>query len=213
MDLSSPISSVIPSAHGAVLAVLARTSEPLSGRRVAALTDGRVGQWRTSEVLGALTDAGIVLCEHRPPAKLYRLNRDHVAAGGIVALADQWQTLLERIRVELADWSLSPVTACVFGSGARGEADRNSDLDILLVPDDARTHTGEAQRTWHDQVDRLVERARSWSGNSCEVLELTVAELQDAVARDDRLVHELRRDAIALTGRDIRSLIRGQGVR
>jgi len=34
MDLSSPISSVIPSAQGAVLAVLARTDEPLSGRAV-----------------------------------------------------------------------------------------------------------------------------------------------------------------------------------
>ena len=76
MDLSSPISSVIPSAHGPVLAVLARTSEPLSGRRVAALTDGKVGQRRANEVLGALADAGIVLREHRPPAKLYRLNRD-----------------------------------------------------------------------------------------------------------------------------------------
>lgn len=70
MDMSSPISSVIPSAHGAALAVLARAEEPLSGRAVATLTNGRFGQWRVNEVLGQLADAGLVLRESRPPAKL-----------------------------------------------------------------------------------------------------------------------------------------------
>lgn len=36
----------------------------------------------------------------RPTAKLYRLNRDHVAAAGIVALAQQWDTLAQQIRGE-----------------------------------------------------------------------------------------------------------------
>ena len=213
MDLSSPISSVIPSAHGAVLAVLARTSEPLSGRRVAALTDGKVGQWRANEVLGALADAGIVLREHRPPAKLYRLNRDHVAAAGIVALAEQWGTLLRRVRDELADWSPGPVTACLFGSAARGEAGPGGDIDILLVPSDDVAASQDAQHAWQEQVDRLTEKVRLWSGNTCEALELTAAELGDAVAHDDRLLRDLRRDTIALAGRDIRSLLHRQAAR
>jgi predicted nucleotidyltransferase len=211
--MSSPISSVIPSAHGAVLAVLARTTEPLSGRRVAALTDGKVGQWRANEVLGALADTGIVLREHRPPAKLYRLNRDHVAAPGIIALADQWGDLLRRIRDEFADWSRPPVTACLFGSAARGEAGPDSDIDILLVPSDDVAASEDADRAWQEQVDQLTESVRIWSGNTCEVLELTAAELADAVARDDRLVRDLRQDAIALTGRDIRSLLRRRAAR
>jgi predicted nucleotidyltransferase len=211
--MSSPISSVIPSAHGAVLAVLARTSEPLSGRRVASLTDGKVGQWRANEVLGALADAGIVLREHRPPAKLYRLNRDHVAAPGIIALAEQWATLLRRIRDEFADWSPPPVTACLFGSAARGEVGPDSDIDILLVPSDDVVASEDTERAWQEQVDQLTENVRIWSGNPCEVLELTAAELGDAVARDDRLVRDLRHDAIALTGRDIRSLLRRRAAR
>jgi predicted nucleotidyltransferase len=211
--MSSPISSVIPSAHGAVLAVLARTSEPLSGRRVASLTDGKVGQWRANEVLGALADAGIVLREHRPPAKLYRLNRDHVAAAGIIALAEQWATLLRRIRDEFADWSPPPVTACLFGSAARGEVGPDSDIDILLVPSDDVVASEDTERAWQEQVDQLTENVRIWSGNPCEVLELTAAELGDAVARDDRLVRDLRHDAIALTGRDIRSLLRRRAAR
>ncbi|MGH3987730.1 MAG: nucleotidyltransferase domain-containing protein [Actinomycetes bacterium] len=213
MDLSSPISSVIPSAHGAVLAVLARTTEPLSGRRVAALTDGKVGQWRANEVLGALADAGIVLREHHPPAKLYRLNRDHVAAAGIIALTGQWETLLQRIRDELAVWSAAPVTACLFGSAARGEAGAGSDIDILLVRSDDISASEEAERAWQEQVDRLTEHVRTWSGNACEILELTAAELAVAVARDDRVVRDLLRDAIALAGQDVRSVLRRQVAR
>lgn len=213
MDLSSPISSVVPSAHGAVLTVLARTSEPLSGRKVAELSDGKVGQWRANEILGQLSNAGIVLREHRPPAKLYRLNRDHVAAPGILALAEMWATLLQRIRGELVTWDLSPAAACLFGSAARGEATSDSDIDVLLVRDDDHAESGPDERRWNDQVDRLAERVHAWSGNACEVLELSLAELQDAVRRDDRLVRDLRRDSIALSGRDVRTLLRRQKTR
>lgn len=204
MDLSRPISSVIPSAHGAVLAVLARTHEPLSGRRVAALTDGRVGQRRVNDVLGALADAGIVRCERHPPAKLYVLNREHVAAAGVIALASQWEELLRRIRDELVDWQVPPVSACLFGSAARGQASTDSDLDILLVTD---LHDARRESECQHQVDRLTEQVQAWSGNACEVLELSRDDLAAAVARDDRLVRELRADAIALGGRDIRLLL------
>lgn len=204
MDLSSPISSVIPSAQGAVLAVLARTHEPLSGRRVAALTDGRVGQRRVNDVLGELADAGIVRSERHPPAKLYVLNRQHVAAAGVIALASQWEELLRRIREELAGWQVSPISACLFGSAARGSAQLDSDLDILLVTD---LHDARRESEWQHQVDRLTEQVQAWSGNACEVLELSRDDLAAAAARDDRLVRELRADAITLGGRDIRLLL------
>jgi predicted nucleotidyltransferase len=208
MDLSSPISSVIPSAHGRVLAVLARTTEPLSGRRVTALTNGTASQNRVNEILGALADAGIVLREHRPPAKLYRLNRDHVAAAGVTALVQQWDALLQRMRDEIADWAEPPLAACLFGSAARGEADVDSDMDVLLVPGARVATSEEAERIWHFQLDQFAERVRLWSGNTCEVLELTVAELADGLERDDLLVRDLRRDAISLAGRDVRELLR-----
>ena len=205
MNLSSPIRSVIPSAHGPVLAVLARTAEPLSGRRVAALTDGRVGQRRVNDVLGELVDAGIVRCQRHPPAKLYVLNRDHVAAEGIIALSSQWEALLRRIRDEIVGWQVPPISACLFGSAARGDASDDSDLDILLVPgfDDDRLTT-----VWQEQVDRLTELVWAWSGNACEVLELSVEELAATADRNDRLAHNLRADAITLGGRDVRSLLR-----
>ena len=208
MDLSSPISSVIPSAHGAVLVVLARTTEPLSGRKVAELTNGKVSQKQANNVLGELSEAGVVLRESRPPANLYRLNRDHVAAEGIRALSDMWGRLVQRIRDDISLWEAPVLSACLFASAARGEASTGSDIDVLLVRDEDGGSTEEAEQQWLDQVERLSERITAWSGNPCELLELTPVELQAAALREDRLVRDLRRDAILLVGVDVRDLLR-----
>ena len=69
VDLTNPIQSVIPSAHGAILSVLARTDEPLSGRRIAELTRPRFAQTQVNRVLRRLAASGVVLldiivCEH-----------------------------------------------------------------------------------------------------------------------------------------------------
>ncbi|GEP40363.1 hypothetical protein NPS01_40260 [Nocardioides psychrotolerans] len=207
MDLSHPLSSVIPSAHGPVLTVLARTSEPLSGRKVAELTDGRVSQRRANDILGELATAGVALCEDRPPSKLYRLNHEHVAAPGILALIDMWGALLQRIRHEIATWEIQPGAACLFGSAARGAATAGSDIDLLLV----RSDQGEARvddPRWLDQVEQLVSHVHAWSGNECEILELSLDELERSVLDNDRLVVDLRQDAIVLAGKDVRDLMR-----
>jgi hypothetical protein len=98
-----------------------------------------------------------------------------------------------------------PVSACLFGSAARGLGEQlDSDLDILLVTD---LHDARRESEWQHQVDRLTEQVQAWSGNACEVLELSRDDLAAAAARDDRLVRELRADAITLGGRDIRLLL------
>lgn len=205
MDLSSPISSVIPTAQGAVLAVLSRSGEPLSGRRVASLTNGRFGQWRVNEVLGQLADAGIVLRESRPPAKLYRLNRDHVAAAGVEALANQRQELLSRIRTEVAAWRVHADAVWLFGSAARGDGDTTSDIDLLVV---RPVTVDEDEQTWLAQIDDVSEHIARWSGNSCEVLELSRAELVGVVSGGERLVEDLLTDALTLSGASPRALLR-----
>ncbi|UMG91402.1 nucleotidyltransferase domain-containing protein [Nocardioides sp. TF02-7] len=207
MDLSDPMRAVIPSAHGAVLAVLARTAEPLSGRKVAELVNGKVGQSRVNAVLGELADAGVVLRESRPPAKFYRLNREHVAAPGVLALANMWGLLVERIRDDFREWAHPPLAACLFGSAARGDAGPDSDIDVLVVRR-ATDDDKEPQDAWHGQVDALMSKVAAWSGNHCEVLELTLDELEAAAVRKDRLASDLYADAINLFGPDVRTLLR-----
>jgi predicted nucleotidyltransferase len=207
MDLANPMQSVIPSAHGAVLAVLARTDLPLSGRRIAELTQPRFSQRRVNDVLRHLADSGIALCEKRPPSNFYRLNHDHVAAEGILLLARMSATLAARIRAELENWSIRPQAAWLFGSAARGEGTEQSDIDIFLVLPASDLDTA-AVDIWERQTEVLADKIMAWSGNRCEVVEMEAAELSAAVERDDLLVRDLRDQAVILVGRDPRDLLR-----
>ena len=196
MDLSSPISSVIPHSYGPVLAVLARAGRPLSGRQVARLVDGRVGRSRVNAVLAELTASGIVRCSSHPPALLYELNREHVAAPLVVGLADLRAALFHRMRESLGEWPVPPAALWVFGSAARGDGSVDSDIDVLVLrPDDEP-----ADDVWSAQLDDFSSKVGQWSGNSCSVLEMTRAELARAVGEDDRIVDELRRDACWIAG-------------
>jgi predicted nucleotidyltransferase len=208
MDLANPMQSVIPSAHGAVLSVLARTDLALSGRRIAELTQPKFSQRRVNDVLGQLADSGIVLRESRPPSNFYRLNHDHVAAEGIVALAGMWATLLERIRAELGKWTLQPEAAWLFGSAARREATTRSDIDILVIRPAGVLDREASSDVWERQTSNLADEVRAWSGNPCEVLEMDTSELSSAVERNDRLIGDLREQAVVLAGRDARALLR-----
>lgn len=200
MDLSNPISSVIPSAHGAVLTVLARTDRPLSGRRTAELVGSRAVQSRVNTILRSLTEAGVVLCEEHPPAKLYRLNRQHVAAEAIVALANLRDDLLARMRDHISAWPVPPVAAWLFGSAARGDGGPQSDIDVLVIRPD---HVDVEQPDWADQLESLASAVTAWSGNGCAVIEYSDNEFNELVAAGQRLVADIRRDGIHLAGETI----------
>ena len=160
-------------------------------------------QSRVNRVLGELARDGIADVDDRPPARYYRLNREHVAAPGILALATMWQTLIDRIQTSLTKWPEQPVATWLFGSAARAEADATSDVDILVVRQDHQS----VDEAWQQQLDDLADQVRRWSGNACELLVLTESELQVAVHRGDRLIDELRRDAIHLAGAQPHALL------
>ena len=141
--------------------------------------------------------------DDRPPARYYRLNREHVAAPGVLALATMWQTLLDRIQTSLTKWPAQPAATWLFGSAARAEARATSDVDILVVSHDHQA----IDDAWQQQLDDLADQVRRWSGNTCELLVLTVSELQAAMHRGDRLIDELRRDAIHLAGAQPHALL------
>ena len=205
MDLGHPISSVIPGAYGDVLAVLARTDVWLSGRKVATLTRGQTSRRRVDAVLAALAKAGIADVQEVPPAKLYRLNRHHVAAAGIEALASMRDCLLARLRDELAKWRVLPEAAWLFGSAARGEAGSGSDIDLLLVR--PTLTSAEDVDLWSGQIDGLRGRVREWSGNELEVLELSADELRHLRDGSERLIDDLRSDAVVLVGSPVRNIL------
>jgi hypothetical protein len=194
VDLSSPIRSVIPGSQGVVLAVLARTDRPLTGRRVAELTDGRLSQTGANLALRALERAGLVLVEAQPPAKLYRLNRQHLAAPSIEALATLHDRLIAAMTEHIASWAIPTDGAWLFGSAARGDGDESSDIDVLVLRPD------EVDDAWDDQVEQFATAVTAWTGNRCAVIEYTAGEFAELMQRpEDRLAVGLRADAVALT--------------
>jgi hypothetical protein len=197
VNLTNPMRDVINSAHADVLRVLVRTDQPLSGRRVADLTDGGVKHVRATQILNDLTRAGIVVREDRPPAQLFTLNRDHVAAPAIEALATQQDLLWRRTRELVATWNPAAAAVWLFGSAARGAGTTGSDIDLLVLrPDDV----DDGSDAWLTQISELASKIWTWSGNSCEVLELSSTEFHAMVDGGHRLAHELRADAVVISG-------------
>ncbi len=195
MDLRHPFGVVTPSVDGDVLAVLARADKAFSGREVQRAISG-TSQRTVLRALRRLEDQGIVQSEPAAPAILFRLNRRHLAAPMIEALASLRLQLIERLRETIESWELAPLVAVLFGSAARGDASEESDLDILLV----RARGVDADDDgWRAQVAALEEAATAWTGNDARALEYGEEELPSLLG-SERVIEDAVREGILLYG-------------
>lgn len=201
MDLRDPVQAVIPGAQGRILAVLCQTSAELNLRTIARLSGVSVAQ--ASRVMPTLVDLGLVERREAPPSALFKFVPDHVAARAVTALADARRTVLEEMGESASRLSVAPLSAIVFGSFARGEADRSSDLDILLVRP-AGVDAEDAQ--WRAAIDGWVECVRRLSGNPVELLEVGGEEVGAKLRSKRQLWSDIQRDGIAVHGRAIEDL-------
>ena len=191
MQFSSPLAVVTPTLDGPVLTALATGDGPFTtGQLTRVLGEGSEEGIR--KVLRRLTAQGIVSAERVGPAFAYRLNRAHLAAESITALAGLRTTFLSRLERLLASWAHPPAYAAVFGSAGRGTMRPDSDIDLLLVrpagPDEA----------WDAQVDELVHTVTAWTGNDLRPLVYTLAELD--VARDEPVLLDVLDTGITVAG-------------
>ncbi|WP_410786072.1 nucleotidyltransferase domain-containing protein [Kribbella sp. C-35] len=201
MDMSRPISTVIPTLDGPVLAVLARTSKPLTGRKVhqLAATGSETG---TRNVLRRLASTGLVTASEVGSAVQYALNREHLAAAAVLELTALRQRLFQQIGEVIEQWSQQPVHASVFGSTARGDGDLRSDVDLLLV----HQFTDDPPDNWAADVDALGDQVFAWTGNHLQIYELSESELADHLRVGEPIVDDWLRDAFAVYGPDFRNL-------
>jgi predicted nucleotidyltransferase len=197
MDLSRPADALVPSLDGAVLAVLARTTSPLTGREVARLSTWG-SQSGVKAVLARLVRHGLVHVGRAGSSNQYLLNRDHVVAPAVLALVDLRGQLFARITETLRSWPRPPVAAAVFGSAARGDGDVESDIDLFLIRP-ARMGRAAVER-WENDVADLARMVRRWSGNPAAIMDLTPGQVRDLAASGAPVVASLRRDAITLLG-------------
>ena len=115
---------------------------------------------------------------------------------GLAALAVNVISALILIPYRKGDASAEAVW--LFGSAARGDGTDESDIDIMVIRQEA---VAESDAQWRTQLSDLAAKVTAWTGNSCEILELSGQDLAAQVTQRTRLVTEVRRDAIPLGGK------------
>jgi predicted nucleotidyltransferase len=194
MDFGHPFRVVAPTLDGDVLMVLAGADEGFSGRHIHRILrhGSEQGVRKAAE---RLVDQGVVLRRQVGQAKVYRLNREHLAADYIEGLAGLRAELLERLRATIAKWERPPLLALLFGSVATGEADSSSDLDLLVVrPADVE----EESPLWIEQLAALERDASGWTGNDARIVEFGEDELSRERLED--VVREALANGVDLYG-------------
>lgn len=194
MDFVRPVEAVIPGAQGRILAVLADTSAELNLRTLARLADVSLAQ--ASRVMPDLVDLGVVERREVPPSSQFRLARSNVAARAVLDLARARDTVLHDIGATAAQLIPAAVSVIVFGSFSRGEADHDSDLDVVIVrPDDFGD-----KDSWASSVEAWREATRAVSGNRVEVLEVGADQARTRLAGRQSLWRDVKRDGIVVYG-------------
>lgn len=173
MDFGHPFHAVAPTLDGDVLTVLAGADEGFSGRQIHRLLNhgSEQGVRMAAE---RLVEQGVVLRSQVGRAKIYRLNRRHVAAPHIQGMATLRTEVLKRLQVAIESWQVPPLLALLFGSAAQGKAEPNSDLDLFLV---RRAEVDEESGVWVDQLAALERDATEWTGNDARIVEFGEDEL------------------------------------
>jgi hypothetical protein len=200
VDLSRPARTVVPTLAADVLVVLARVTMPLTGRQVHGLIPGAASQKGVWLVLTQLVDSGLVDVAPAGRARLYQLNRDHVAVDAVLALADLRGKLFQRIHQHLTGWTTPPLAAAVFGSAARGDGGPDSDIDLFVVRPPL---ISDDDLSWTRDADDLQTQVRRWSGNPCSLVQASPSQVQAMIKRDEPVVAALRGEALGLFGYDV----------
>ena len=196
MDLGRPLTVVTPTVDADVLMILAGAETSFTGRQVQQVS-GRHSEKGVRNTLHRLCSQGIVVRERVGSADLYSLNRGHLAAVHIRALAALRSELLQRISTLLNTWEVPPAFAAMFGSAARGGMRPDSDIDLLVVRSDEVNAESE---DWRDQLAHLSERVTAWTGNDTRVLELSAAEVRRGLAGEERVLTDIHAEGIVLYG-------------
>ncbi|MDN5790241.1 MAG: nucleotidyltransferase domain-containing protein [Micrococcales bacterium] len=205
MDLSFPLATITPTLDAGVLQVLAATTAGCTAAEVHRRL-GRGSDEGVRKVLARLVNQGVVLVETHARYPVYHLNREHLAAPHIEGLSRLRADLIDRIRSEVSDWGVEPIHAGLFGSVARGTANLDSDIDVLLVR--PKKLTPDEEGVWLEQTDRLDRHIQAWTGNTAQIIDVTQATLGRMAREADPLVDSWRAEEIPLFGERILDLLR-----
>lgn len=207
MNFREPFRALTPTLDGPVLHTLARTTEPLTRREIAALV-GDASEAGVRKVLRRLVDQGIVQELRIGSRYSYAANREHILWPAVDVMMDASANLEARIRQLVEEWHIRAISVELFGSIAIGESTEASDIDLIVY----RPHLQRDQRDqWDGQVTELRMAVERWTGNFCEILEIDPPTLVEMAAAEEPV---LRSPRVHISGEDLRvaitALVRSQ---
>lgn len=191
MLLQRPFEALMPTLDGDVLFVLARADAAFTGGDLARLLP-HASPDGVRKAAQRLVAHGVVAVEQVGQAYRYSLNRRHLLAAAVVAIARAADALRESVHDHVQGWPRPPELVLLFGSAARGDMRTDSDIDLLVVAAPC------------DEVDEaaadLAGAVTGWTGNDARIVHLSPQELRDAFAARDSFIMELLTDGQVLWG-------------
>lgn len=196
MNLSKPLTSLIPTLEGEVLTVLAGAQVPFSGLQVQTII-GKYSPRGVRDALQRLCVQGIVTRRPAGAADLYESNPDHLMTKYIKSLVSLRSEFLELLKKEVATWSILPVCGAVFGSAVRSDMEPESDIDIFIV----RPKTIEfGLAAWREQLSDLSSKIGKWTGNDAQIFELDADGINLELASKDGVLYSIIEQGVLFYG-------------
>jgi predicted nucleotidyltransferase len=177
---------VIPSLDGHVYAALSSTNDPMTLGDVHRLTEG-ASKSGVRTVLLRMVASGLV--DLVPGG--YRLNREHLAAGPIEALASLNGELTKRIRADVDSWEPQPLLVGLYGSAARRDGNERSDIDLLIIGD---------VDSLGDSAMQLADLVERWTGNPAQVVLKSPTEIERLRRAEEPIVGSWAQDLVEISG-------------
>ncbi len=195
VDYVSPIEALFPGVTAAVLAVLARTEQPLTLRQVA--DRAGVSHPQVGRHVDRLEELGVV--RRSVVGRSHQVTLTDGAAGRqLRRLARLDRAVLDHMRATAQALEPNALSVTVFGSFARGTAGIESDIDVAVVAEDP------ADEDWLSKLATWADDVADFAGNPVAEMVLAAADL--ASRADDPVWSAIRIEGSTIAGRPIAEL-------
>jgi len=187
-----------------LLRVLVPLSRPVSLREAARLAG--MSAAGASRAMEHLTAMGVMERREASGQHLYTVNRDSYLYGVLSGLFDAEEARQQALFQALRD-ALGPMAkaAAIFGSRARGDDRPDSDLDLLVVIEDADGEEG----VWEHLVE-LQPRIQREFGLRLSPVILGLERLRERAREGDPFVEAVAAEGIPIIKPSIQKLIHGE---
>ena len=195
VDYTRPVQALIPGVQGQILGVLAESTAQLNLTTIARLAG--VSPAQASRVLPELVHLGLVERVEAPPSALFRLMDENLAGRQVRSMADLRSLALRTVGDCSALQKPRPELVIVFGSFARGEANADSDLDVVIVRPAA---IDESDSAWAGSIVTLKQDLARALGNPVNILEVWAHDLDRRLRSRSELWRSIRSEGIVVYG-------------